>query len=434
MEFPLATANARRLLLLGAALISVFLTVQAARIWFASDLLDSGNLPSIERGAHILPGDAEAWDRLGRFRQWDFADSDPGAAVTDYQTAVREQPLSPYYWMDLASAYEQTGEMSRANEAYRRAEAVYPISAEVAWHYGNFLLRQGQNAEAMKEIQRAVRTDPSLLPLAISRIWVSTHDVNVLSSQVLPPNPGAYFRALDFFENIHDPDAGLIVWNRLLSLGQPFPLSRSFPFLDQLIGADRAEDARKVWIQAFQAAGLAQESPGPSLIDNGGFTQNFPNGGLGWRWNAPLGVSIDFDSPRIPNGTRSVRLDFGGGGNTDLDAPYQYVPVEPNRTYHFHGYLKTDRISTESGPRFSVVDPHHPGVSNIATQNLTGTNPWTPADADISTSPQTHFLLVRLYRAPSRLFENKLSGTVWMAEVSLVPSEKSEKKEESPQL
>jgi hypothetical protein len=30
---------------------------------------------------------------------------------------------------------------------------------------------------------------------------------------------------------------------------------------------------------------------------------------------------------------------------------------------------------------------------------------------------------VRLYRRPSRLFENKLSGTAWVADVSLIPFE-----------
>jgi hypothetical protein len=266
-----------------------------------------------------------------------------------------------------------------------------------------------------------------LLPLAISRVWVSSHDVNVLVDQVLPANADAYFQALDFFGSIRDVESSLAVWKRLLSLGQPFPLRRSFPFLDQLIRADRAEDARRVWEQAFEAAGLGHEGHAdPSLINDGGFTRNFPNGGLGWRWDAPLGVSIDFDSPRVPNGTRSVRLDFGGGSNTDLDAPYQFVAVEPNRTYHFQGYLRTERITTESGPRFSIVDPHHPGAVNVYTENLTGTNPWTAAEADVSTSAQTHFLLVRLYRSPSRLFENKLGGSAWMAEVSLVPSEKKE--------
>ena len=37
--------------------------------------------------------------------------------------------------------------------------------------------------------------------------------------------------------------------------------------------------------------------------------------------------------------------------------------------------------------------------------------------------PGYTFLLVRLLRFGSRLFDNKLSGTVWIADVSLVSAE-----------
>jgi hypothetical protein len=40
---------------------------------------------------------------------------------------------------------------------------------------------------------------------------------------------------------------------------------------------------------------------------------------------------------------------------------------------------------------------------------------------DVTTAPQTHFLYVFVLRIPSRLFENKLSGTVWIAGVTLTP-------------
>jgi hypothetical protein len=43
-------------------------------------------------------------------------------------------------------------------------------------------------------------------------------------------------------------------------------------------------------------------------------------------------------------------------------------------------------------------------------------------EGDVTTSAETHFLLLRLFRSPSRLFENKLSGTVWVADVRLVPA------------
>jgi len=44
----------------------------------------------------------------------------------------------------------------------------------------------------------------------------------------------------------------------------------------------------------------------------------------------------------------------------------------------------------------------------------------------VTTGPETHFLLVRVARYPSRLFDNQLSGTVWIADVSLIPSTPSD--------
>jgi len=419
--FDSGSPKSRWALLLTSATISGLLIFHTVRIWLASARIDADDFPSLERGAQLEPGNADAWDRLGRFRQWNLANPDPAAAADDYRIAVREEPQSPYYWMDLAGAYEQTDDVAGARQAFEQAEAAYPISAQVAWQYGSFLVRQRETAEGLKQIRSAVLIDPSLLPLTISRVWLSTRDVNVLIGQVLPPNPGAYFQALDFFQSIQQIDAALAVWRKLLSLGEPFALKRSFAFIDELIRQDRAEDAEKVWLDAVGAAGIRK--PGnDSLIWDGGFTQDFANGGFGWRWDSPLGVAINFDAGRLGGEARSVRLDFGGGNNTDLDAPKQFVVVEPSHGYRFRAYLRTERITTESGPRFSIVDPQHPGEVNVVTDNLVGTNPWTEAGADVATGPDTHFVVVQLLRPPSRLFENRLAGSAWIADLSLLPS------------
>jgi hypothetical protein len=110
-----------------------------------------------------------------------------------------------------------------------------------------------------------------------------------------------------------------------------------------------------------------------------------------------------------------------GGTNLALDEPKQYVPVEPGRGYHFHAYMRTQEITTESGMRFSLADPNHAGAVNLETADFTGSHAWTAVESDFTTGPDTHFLLVRLFRSPSRLFENKLEGTVWVADVSVVP-------------
>ena len=423
MEITLEGKEPRRGLLIAALTIALFFLYQSVRLWIADYRINSDRLAEIESGAALEPGNGEAWDLLGRFRQLDFVAGDANEAVKDFQRAIRDNPLSAYYWMNLAGAYEATGDISHARDAFEHAQAVYPLSAQVDWNYGNFLLREQQWAEGYAQTRLAVRADPSLLPLAISRTWRSNHDVDTLLNQVLPADVNAYLRTLDFFASIHEAEAGLAVWQRLMSLAKPIALPQSFSFLDELIREDRSADASRVWREALRAAGLPHEDPGNgSLIWDGNFTGDFPNGGLGWRWNSPPGASIDFDSAPPMQGGRSVRLDFGGGFNLELDHPLEYVPVEPNRTYHFRAYLRTAAIPTESGMRFAIADPNHAGMALLETENLTGNHSWTAAEADVTTGAQTHFLAVRLYRSRSRLFDNRLSGTAWIADVSLVPT------------
>jgi tetratricopeptide (TPR) repeat protein len=422
MELSMEAAR-RRLLLIASCVVAAILIFQAAEMWIAYRRMASGQLDTMRRGAALLPGNGEAWDRIGRFLQFDFANPDPSTALSEYQKAVRDDPNSSYYWMDLASAFEDAGDLDHAQEAFQRAQAVYPISGLVAWNYGNFLIRRRKDSEGYGKIQQAVRADPKLLPLAISRTWRSTEDVKVLLEQALPPTQEAYLRSLAFFAVINQPDAGLAVWQRLISLGKPIALADVFPFLDKLIADDRSDDARRVWHDALKASGLPHNEPvNSSIAWNGDFARDFENGGFGWRWDAPLGVSISFDAPPAHAGGRSVRLDFAGGSNLALDMPSQFIPVDPGRAYHFHASLRTDQITTESGVWFSISDPNHSGAVNLLTDNFTGSHAWTALDLNVTTGPQTRFLLVRLVRDPSRLFDNKLSGTAWIADVSLVPS------------
>ncbi len=422
MEFPLAAAGRRLTTLVISLPIAAVLIFQAGEIWLASRRLDSDKIPEMERGAALLPGDGSAWDRLGRMRQWDFMNPDLPGAIDDYRKAVQVDPRSAHFWMDLASGYEEMGDDARARDAYLRAKAVYPGSGEVAFHFGNFLLREQEYPQAYAELQRAVRADPSLLPLAISRTWRSSDDVGDLLNDVLPANQEAYLQALDFFSSIHQAEPGLAVWQRLIALGKGLPLQRVLPFFDELIHEDRGDEARRAWREALAAAGLPHDEPAnQNRVWNGNFAHDFINGGLDWRWMPLLDAEMGFDPEPAPNGSRAVRLDFNGGTNLELAAPAEYVPAEHSHNYHFHAYMRTEGITTESGVRFGISDPNHNGALNVLTDNFTGSHSWTPVEADFTTGPDTHFLLVELFRGPSRLFENKLEGTAWIADVSVVP-------------
>jgi tetratricopeptide (TPR) repeat protein len=422
MEFPLSTAWWRWFVVAFSLAVAALLIFQAGELWLASHRLDSKQIGEVERGVALVPGDGEAWDQLGRMRQWDFMNSDLPGAIDDFRKAVDYDPRSAHFWMDLAAAYEQSGDDAGAREAYLRAKAVYPASAEVAFYYGNFLLREQEYPEAYAELRRAVATDPTLLPLAISRTWRSSEDTEELLSNVLPADQEAYLEALDFFASIHEAEPGLAVWQRLVALGKGLPMARINSFFEELIREDRADDARRVWRQALVAAGLPVDEPANgNLVFNGNFKRDFLGEGLDWRWTDLADAEMEFDPEPGPNSSRAVRVDFNGGTNLMLDEPKEYVPVEPGRSYHFHAYMRTEGITTESGMRFSLADPNHPGGLNLQTVDFTGSHAWTAVESDFATGPDTHFLLVQLFRGPSRLFENKLDGTVWIADLSVVP-------------
>ena len=411
----------KRSVVLGLAVIVSFLMIyQASELCLAWWWGRSSELRLQIRGAQLVAGNAEAWDRIGEALQANFDNGDPREAVQYFERAVRVNPDSASDWMDLAQACEASGDTLQARTAYERAQRDYPISAEVHWKYGNFLLRQGQTSAGFEEVHSALLADPKLIPLAISRIWNFDPDVQVILTKVLPQEEQAQQEALDFFAAKHEDSAALETWKKLKNSNYAISIGAVFAFIDELITSNRAADAKQVWEEAIKASHWpTPDAVEDSQIWNGGFEAPIVNGGLGWRFEQESGAYISTDSYVHHSGQKSLRVDFTGGSNLDFKNVHQFVPVEPRTHYVFQCFMRTESLSTESGLRFEIQEPNHYQVS-VTTSDLTGTKAWTPVRADVITGPNTHFLDIRLRRLPSRLFDNKLSGTVWVDDVSLI--------------
>jgi tetratricopeptide (TPR) repeat protein len=402
-----------------------------AAVWFfyaggkhalASHYALSSNPENWERAARIEPDNPEIWYRLGRFRQLDFDNADIPLAISYYRRAIQLNPRSPYYKLDLAGALEDAGNNDEADSYFRAAQAGYPISAEVSWKYGNFLLRQNRLPEAYAEIHRAVMVDPKLIPLAVSRVWHSDPDVHQLLDQVLPDTAQAYSHALAFLTDAQNPTAALEVWNRLIAKDPQTDWMLVFMFTDMLVTQEKFEEARTVWLQAIgKDAGSVPAYAGNSLVYDGGFEKDISGGGFGWRQSDAKGADFDFDMEVKHSGSRSARLIFDGTENLSYEGLSQYVLVSPRTHYRFQGFLRTDQISTESGMRFEIVDLKDQLHLDVITPNESGTLPWTLEQMDFTTGPNTHLILIRLVRRPSGRLDNKLRGTVWIDDVTIVP-------------
>ena len=116
-----------------------------------------------------------------------------------------------------------------------------------------------------------------------------------------------------------------------------------------------------------------------------------------------------------------MRIRFDGTANVDFRNLFQFMPVKSGEHYEFSAYIRSEELSTDSGVRFEIVDPHHPSQVQLNTSQVLGTNSWTHLQTDLVTGPDTDLLEVILRRDPSWKFDNKLSGTVWIGEVALRP-------------
>src|SRR5579862_7653058 len=86
-----------------AAVATVF-SIASFRVWLA-DHWDSSSDPRLwERAAQLEPGNALYWEHLGRYREFDFENSDPKLAVTLFKRATTIDPGYDRLWLELAEA------------------------------------------------------------------------------------------------------------------------------------------------------------------------------------------------------------------------------------------------------------------------------------------------------------------------------------------
>jgi hypothetical protein len=323
----------------------------------------------------------------------------------------------------LADAREELGDTEQAHQAFEQAQRVYPISADVSWRYANFLFRQKDIRGAFLQVRRALQANPSLAGAAASFCWRANPDIHAILDEALPRSAPVYLEVIRFLSSEHAGGSALEVWKRLEALRPQIELKPVFPLLDELVAENLASEARAVWERAVQMAGVSQHAPPDgSLVWDGGFEGDFIEGGFGWRWSPHPGAQYAFDSEVKRSGERSLRISFDGTQNLNFGDLFQYVPVERGTTYQFSAYAKTDDITTNRGIGFAVFDPRDPGGTGRLTLELTGTHPWTHLELSFPAGPQTHSVMLVLRRTPSERIDNKLQGTVWVDDVSLVPA------------
>lgn len=419
MTFRIESAAARSACMALALAVFSFLAFFSIRA-AAADYLVGENTPSgYQRAVRLEAGNAENWHTLGRYWQYNLENPDAAAAMAAYRRSLAINPRSADAWLDLASLLESEGQASEARSAFLAAQKAYPISAEVAWRYGNFLLRQGDRDAAFAEFRRSVEADPLRGAEAFSRAIRVEPDIRKVLGPAIPPYRRVYLDIIRGLAQNQLEDA-LTVW-RQLPPGSPLRLEDAQPLVDKLREQHRIREAWKIWSEATALAGLPGEEPADSLVWDGGFETGVSNIAFSWQY-PPIwqGVEIARDSGVAHSGRFSLRVSFDGKSNLYFHSVCHVIPVEPGARYRLTAWIRTRGLTTDERVRLVL---HAVSVASdpLYTASPEKDQPWSEVALDWTSPPGEHQGSLCLVRNASAEPDNRIRGEFWIDDVALRP-------------
>jgi hypothetical protein len=384
------------------------------RMYFAARLAAVPDVPNLQRAIRLEPANAEYRELLGRNLALSAANLDE--AIANYRSAVHLNPYDARSWLDLAGAYQIAGRTAEQAESVERAVEADPNTPHVAWEAANFFLIQGDREKALGYFGVVMANDPQLVDAALQICWRATGDANQIVTQVLPRRPDLYLSFLHLLIARQEVAAAENVWEHLIALNQEFSPKLAFPYFRLLLAKQEVAAAQTAW---QQAAGVSRSLQAylPSrqnLVVNGGFEENILNGGFDWWYQSNPHAAVAIDTSEFSGGTRSLSITFDGQ-SADDPGIFQFIPVKPNTQYEFSAQYRSEELDTASGPRFSIADAYT-GTSYALTDDILGTNPWHPEQAQFHTGPNTKLVLLKIVRVPANPL---IRGKLWIDELKL---------------
>ena len=426
MILRLSDSLSRGILVLGAVCVALWLSFFGARSGIAGWFAEKPSSSDLHLAMRLEPENSEYWYRLAHFQQFNLEQPDAAASLEAYQRAVQLNPGYTEAWLDLGTAYELAGDIAAARDAFERAKSSYPASSEVAWRYGNFLLRQGDLPAAIAELKATLQADPRRAGAAFSRVYRADPDVNAIVNYLLPPVPSAYVAAIAEAVDSQQLAVAQTMWMRLMSLKPQLQISDFNGFVTALMFNGDYDAARRVWDQGTSTMNLPPLiQPQGSVIWDPSFESGLSNQIFAWSYK-PLeqGVHTGLDTTEKLSGTQSLRLTFDGAHNPNADLACASGVVTPGLKYLFSAWVKTKDITGDQGIRFHLRSVGNSAIPPASTKDTHGTSTWTFVEQEWTAAPGVHRVEVCVSREPSTNGDMRISGDAWVDDVTLVPEVK----------
>jgi hypothetical protein len=378
------------------------------------------NPPSEEillKAVQANPPHPDPYYRLGLFYQWDIRHIDLKKSAYYLRKAIDRNPLEQEYWLQLAKIFQRMGEIAASRRALESAIQVFPTGYRGRWASANLFLQQGDREAALSHFSYILMHYPNQSALVYDVLGKAVDDPDVVLERIVPRNATSFRQYLSYLYEAGDPVPARKAWAKRLSFGYQADRRETVRYIEFLISQGEFNEAYQVWRQRCQEEGFPS-LPDSDLITNGDFGKDeILGGGFDWKIDKVSGAEVSFDPSAVLEGKRSLKIVFTGKENIDYYHVYQFVPLKPNTEYVLRANMKTQAVTTKSGPRIEVQGT---GQSFQAGSNpLTGDNGWRTLVVGFRTPARGQGGWVRIRREKTDKFDRYISGTVWIDHVSL---------------
>jgi tetratricopeptide (TPR) repeat protein len=401
------------------------LILQTTRIVLAQSWGSSLEPATIQHAIALDPANPDLHFALGNIMLLNAQPDAQGAAEQNFREAVSMNPYSAAYWSGLGKTCYSSGNQPCADAAFRRAQQLAPTRPEVAWEAAINNVVSSQPKAAVEQLRTFLRLHPDGLEQTFQLLMRGFNDPNIVWRDLLgsSSNVTSKLQFLEYLAANNDFEPAAAYWAQLTADKSVVPIAAVSPYVDRLLAGGRYREAGRVWRYAVDQNDLdSQAVTGErNLVFNGGFEQDPLSTGLDWHfWQQPY-LNLDFADRTAHSGVRAFRADFTVPQNSEYELAYQLVPVVPRQTYELRAYVRSQAITSDSGPRLRVLDPKCNVCLDAATQGTSGTTDWHQVATEFTTGPTTEMVRLSIWRPRGRSYPMEIGGQVWFDDVSIRP-------------
>lgn len=424
-SFPLRSAISKLLLILLVGIPAVLVSFQVAKVALAAMYSRRQDTADLQRAIALDPENASYDHQLGLVYSYSFDQANLSDATRYLRKATELDPRKALYWSDLGEVCDSVGDTACSDQAVQRALSLSPKTPKFVWKAGNHYLQTGQTDQALALFRRLLGMDDTYAQPVFRVCLRVVGNSQAILQQVMPPGRQTQLKLayLNVVSMQGDTDDASQIWNQISPIGTSVKFSQIRSYVESLIAADDITQASAVWRQLEQTRVIPNSTNGETgnLVYNGQFNHLPLDAGFDWRDPNTQYVETDFQDPYGEHDSACLRVDYAAGKNLESEPAYEFVPVMPKHSYRLQADVRTDSITSDSGPRLRVLDPVCPACLTASTETTVGTTPWHQLALDFTTGAQTRVVRLSVWRVRSRTFPMEISGSFWLDNVSITP-------------